>query len=71
MVAVPIPPDELKRGTWYYGVRCTCTRRHALSADLFRGKTDEWYLDCSVPLDVACECGVVTRAERLHKFKTP
>jgi hypothetical protein len=71
MVAIPIPPHELKSNTWYYGVRCACTRLHALCEDLFGGKTDEQHLDCSNPLEVACECGVVTRAMRLHKFKTP
>ena len=71
VVAVPILPHELKSNTWYYGVHCACTRLHALCADLFGGKTDEQHLDCSDPIEVACECGVVTRANRLHKFKTP
>ena len=68
MVAFPIPPDKLKRDTWYYGVHCACTRLHALCEDLFCGKTDEQHFDCAV--EVACECGAVVRAKRLHKFKT-
>lgn len=71
MVAVPIPPHELKGGTWYYGMRCACSRLHALCEDLFLGKTDEQHLDCADPIEVACECGVVTRSDRLQKFKTP
>ena len=71
MVAVPIPPHELKANTWYYGVRCVCDRLHALCEDLFAGKTDEKHLDCADPLEVTCECGAVMQAERLHRFKTP
>lgn len=68
MVAVPIPAHELKRDTWYYGVRCACRRMHALCEDLFSGKTDEQHLD--QPVEVACECGAVVRSTRLQKFKT-
>jgi hypothetical protein len=71
MTAVPIPPHKLKSNAWYYGVRCACTRLHALCEDLFVGKTDELHLHCSVPLAIACECGAVIRAHRLDKFKTP
>jgi hypothetical protein len=71
MTLVPIPPHELKRNTWYYGVRCACNRLHALCEDLFAGKTDEQHLDCREACEVACECGAVTRASRLHRFKTP
>jgi hypothetical protein len=69
VVAIPIPPEELKRDTWYYGVRCACSRMHALCEDLFSGKTDERYLDFSQAVEVACECGAVARERRLHKFK--
>ena len=71
MVAIPIARDELKANTWYYGVHCACSRLHALCEDLFAGKGDEQHLDCSDPVEVSCECGAVTRADRLHKFKTP
>ena len=71
MVAIPIAPDTLKANTWYYGVRCACSRLHALCEDLFHGKGDEQHLNCSDPIEVACECGAVTRADRLHKFRTP
>lgn len=70
MTAIPIPPHELKRGTWYYGVRCACARLHALCEDLFAGKTSDPYLDCLEPLDIACPCGAVMHVERLHRFKT-
>lgn len=71
MVAVPIPPPELKGNTWYYGVRCACGRLQALCEDLFAGKTDERHLDCADPVQVVCACGRVLRADRLYKFKTP
>ena len=71
MTAFPIPPHELKSSTWYYGVRCVCTRMHALCEDLFPGKGDEQDLQCAVPVEVPCECGAVTHADRLDKFKTP
>lgn len=71
VVAFPIPPHELKRDTWYYGVRCACSMQHALCEDLFRGKGTEQHLDCAEPVEVACDCGALTRARRLHKFKTP
>lgn len=69
MVALPIQPSELKGDTWYYGVHCACSRLHALCEDLFMGKTDEQHLDCADPVEVPCECGVVTHTARLHKFK--
>jgi hypothetical protein len=71
MVAIPIPPHELKENTWYYGVRCACARLHALCEDLFAGKTEDQHLDYADPVNVACECGLVTQANRLHRFKTP
>lgn len=71
MVAVPIPAHELKADTWYYGLRCACDRLHALCEDLFAGKTHELHLICAEPVEVACDCGAVVRADRLHKFKTP
>lgn len=71
VIAIPIPPHELKSDTWYYGVHCACTRLHALCEDLFGGKTEEQHLDCSNPIEVACGCGALMRASRLHKFKTP
>jgi hypothetical protein len=71
MTAVPIPPHQLKSNAWYYGVRCTCARLHALCEDLFAGKTNEQYLYCSIPVEVACQCGAVIQADCVHKFKTP
>lgn len=71
MVAVPIAPEQLKANTWYFGVRCACARLHALCEDLFAGKGDEQHLNCSDPVEVACQCGAVTRVDRLHKFKNP
>jgi len=71
MVLIPIPAHELKSDTWYFGVRCACARLHALCEDLFKGKTDEQYLSYSDPVEVACPCGAVTRADRLQKFKLP
>lgn len=71
MVAIPIPPHELKANTWYFGVRCVCDRLHALCEDLFAGKSDEQHLDYADPVKIACECGVVTHANRLHRFSTP
>jgi hypothetical protein len=71
MTLVPIPTHELKHNIWYYGVRCTCARHLALCEDLFEGRDDDKHLDFPVPVEVECECGVVTRAQRLQKFKTP
>lgn len=69
MNAVVIPSDELKRNTWYYGVRCTCARLLALVEDCFAGKGDDQHVS-AVPLAVHCECGAVMHARILHKFKT-
>jgi hypothetical protein len=66
---VPIPAHELKRGTWYYGVRCACARLLPLAEDCFAGKGDDHHLS-SVPMEVHCECGAVIRTELLQKFKT-
>jgi hypothetical protein len=69
MTAVPIPTHQLKRNTWYYGVRCSCARLIALCEDLFEGKSDEAQLRFPVSLSVECECGAVTHVQRLQKFK--
>lgn len=71
MTAFPIPPHQVKSGTWYYGLRCTCSRLHAICEDLFRGKTDEQHLECADSLEFSCECGTVLQANRLEKFRTP
>ncbi len=71
MIVVPIPAREVKSNTWYYGVRCACTRMLALTQDLFHGKTHESEMYCSPAIAITCECGQVTRTDRLHKFKTP
>ena len=41
MTAVPIPPHELKRNTWYYGVKCACARLLAIAEDCFQGSGHE------------------------------
>jgi hypothetical protein len=71
MTVVPIPVQNVKSDTWYYGVRCACMRTLALCEDLFSGKTQESAMHCSPAIVIACECGKVTRADRLYKFKTP
>ena len=71
MTVDPIPAHKLKSKTWYYGIRCVCTRFHAICEDLFEGKTGETYMDGSAALSIACPCGHTTRADRLSKFKTP
>jgi hypothetical protein len=71
MRTVPIPAEELKRNTWYYGVRCTCARFLALCEDLFRGRGSETHCVSSVPLAVECACGAVTHARLLRRFKAP
>ena len=68
MTAVPIPAHEVKRHTWYYGVRCACDRLHALCEDLFAGKTDEQHFHFAVSLAVECECGKVIRTHLLQKM---
>jgi hypothetical protein len=70
MNAVAIPSHELKRETWYYGVRCSCDRVLALVEDSFAGYGDDKHLS-AIPLLVRCECGTITNAHVLHKFKTP
>lgn len=62
MIVIPIPPHALRSNTLYYGIRCACSRLHALCEDLFGGKTTEQHLDCSFPIEVGCECGAVMRA---------
>jgi hypothetical protein len=63
------PIRHPKPNTWYYGVRCACTRRLAVCEDLFAGKSDDSLL---VPagLGVECECGAVNHVVRLQTFKT-
>lgn len=70
MFVLPIPHHELKRDTWYYGVRCACAYLLALAEDCLSGNGENHYRS-DVPLDVRCECGEVTRTLLLHKFKTP
>jgi hypothetical protein len=70
MNAIAIPSRELKANTWYYGVRCACQRLVAIGEDSFAGRGDDHHVS-AVPLTVQCECGAVTRAEVLQKFKTP
>ena len=69
MNALAIPTQELKANTWYYGVRCTCRRLLALVEDSFAGRGDDHHFS-AVPLTVQCECGAITSAQVLHKFKT-
>ena len=71
MTVVPIPAHALKSKTWYYGVRCACTRVHPICEDLFQGKTDETHIDGSDRLTVACPCGREIHANRLFKFENP
>ncbi len=70
MTVISIPVPELKSNTWYYGVRCPCTRLLLLCEDLFAGKTDELEMPCSPAVAVACPCGTVTETDRLHRFKS-
>jgi len=70
MNAIAIPERELKPNTWYYGVRCACERLLALVEDCFAGRGDDHHVP-AVPLAVHCECGAVTCAKLLQKFKTP
>jgi len=70
MTAVPIPLHELKGGTWYYGVRCACTRLLALVEDCFGGRGDDEHRS-SEPFEIWCDCGRVTKTQNLQKFKTP
>jgi hypothetical protein len=67
---IPVILDP-KCNTWYYGVRCTCERFLALCEDCFAGKGNEDVLKTPTPLAVECECGAVTSARVLEKFKTP
>jgi hypothetical protein len=72
MTTTPIPADEVKRGTWYFGVRCiACARFLALTEDLSAGKGREEVLKLSGELDVACECGNINRVTALQKVRTP
>ena len=41
MNAVAIPSHELKRETWYYGVRCSCDRVLALVAQVRQGNSED------------------------------
>jgi len=71
MTMYPIPAHEIKRNTWYYGVQCACERLLALCEDCFAGKGDERVLHVAEPFTITCECGAVTEAQVLQKFKTP
>ena len=70
MNAIAIPADELKPGTWYYGVRCACARVLAVGEDTFAGRGEDQHI-AALPISLRCECGVVTHARVLHKFRTP
>ncbi len=70
MNAIAIPSDELKPNTWYYGARCGCARVLAVGEDTFGGDGDDQHV-CAVPISVQCQCGVITHARVLHKFKAP
>jgi len=69
VTVTPLP--SLKRNTWYYGVRCACQRVLALCEDVFEGRGDETQMRSPVELAVKCDCGTVTAALMLTKFKTP
>jgi hypothetical protein len=72
MTTPPIPADELKRGTWYFGARCiACARFLPLTKDLSAGKGLEQLLKLASELEVACECGNINRVTTLQKVKTP
>ena len=70
-VVTVAPLQDLKAKTWYYGVRCACERLLAVCEDCFAGKGDEAVLHVPLALAVECECGAVTEAPILHKFRTP
>jgi hypothetical protein len=66
-----VPIRHPKPSTWYYGVRCTCTRVLVVCEDLFAGKANEDSLQVPPGLGVKCDCGTVNRVVRFQKFKTP
>ncbi len=70
ILSIPVIRD-LKRATWYYGVRCACKRLLALCEDCFSGKGNEDRLPMPGMVAVKCECGSVTNTQLLQKFKTP
>jgi hypothetical protein len=70
MNAIAIPSEELKPKTWYYGIRCVCARVLALAEDTFAGRGEDQHVS-AVPMSVQCECGALTHAKVLHKFRTP
>ena len=65
------PIRHPKPNTWYYGVRCACTRVLAVCEDLFAGKGVEDSLPAPAGFRVECECGTVHYVARFQKFKTP
>jgi len=70
MTAVPIPPHELKRNTWYYGVKCACARLLAIAEDCFQGSGHEEH-HFGDPFEIRCDCGAVIRTKTLQKFRSP
>jgi hypothetical protein len=70
MVVRPLPTNEVKRNTWYFGLRCICARFLPLTEDLFCGNGTEEAFRLSVPLLVRCECGTVTETRVLEKVRT-
>ena len=69
MTTAPIPEHELKPGNWYYGALCECTRLNAVCEDLYNGKTEDQHLTLSPPISIRCECGKVTHADTLQKYR--
>jgi len=64
------PVEHLKAGTWYYGMRCVCRRLLTLCEDVFSGKGADIF-PAPAALAVRCECGRVSRVQRLEKFRQP
>lgn len=65
------PIRHPKPNTWYYGVRCACSRVLVVCEDLFAGKGAEDFLQAPPGFHVQCECGTVNQVARFQKFKTP
>jgi hypothetical protein len=66
-----VPIERPKPGTWYYGMRCACTRLLALCEDLFSGNGADDLFQSPGTLAVRCECGRVSPVRRLQKFQQP
>ena len=60
-----------KPDTWYFGIRCKCSRWLAIAEDMFSGKGPETSLTFNTPAVVKCACGAETRAHVLEKFRHP